>query len=485
MFSSSGRCFLAVIVLAILIFSSGFLYAVLMVRSANRGVYVRFVDELDRPLSGIDVYVQVWAVNPNTVPSTVDIYCGRLVGSELFISAESSSFRRILESWNGLHPKDNKYETFLGIFIWIDMGGLVLSYPLVVVNYNPLLSSKSIVYRSVMVNVYSMSSEGLMPEWVREAEAIGTVEPAASPPTYMYLRDNQFSWESGTYVEVPVLIVHNSYSYSGIIGASINILTSFKVGCRLSVGYGVNIRSKLLDAEMPLPIKFTMSNAVKSGYYSFSENLVVPPGVKRYVWIGAKVAHIHYREAFAYPDTGEVICYTGNEMVLDYIYDFQISGNIINGGVKDGSPPCESLIFNGTFEENLVISSNVLSDGDLDVDESVQFSDIFNCYDVYDVDSEIGLPIGAIIALLSNALGFGTGQIATVITALLSGIAPSLSNINSATAFIGGNLRNWGQEGTTGYDTYEIIYCRVSKYQYQAPNNQHFKVPVGIYFRSA
>ncbi|MEM2939372.1 MAG: hypothetical protein QXU95_03765 [Candidatus Bathyarchaeia archaeon] len=482
-FSGGRDAALSIFVVA-LVFLGGVVYAAFMVQGAGRGVCVRFVDELDRPLSGVDVYVQVWAVDPNAVPSTVDVYCGRLMGSELFISAGSSAFRRVLEGWNGLYPKDSEYETFLGVFIWVIAGDRVLSYPLVVVSYNPLLASKSIVYRSIMMNVYSMSPEGLMPEWVREAEAMETMEPAASPPTYMYIRDNQLSWESGTYVEVPILIVHNDYAYSGVIGASIGILTSFKVGCRLSAGYGVNIRSKLLNAEIPSPIKFMISNPVRSGYYSFSENLIVPPGVKRYVWISAKVAHIHYREAFAYPDTEEVIYYTGNEMMLDYVYDFQVSGNTINGDVKDGSPPCESLIFGGTVEENLVVSGTVLSDGDLDVDESIQFSQILNCYDVYDVDSEIGLPIGAIIALLSNALGF-TGSVATVITAVLSGIAPSISNIDSANAFILGNLRNWGREGTTGYDTYEIIYCRVSKYQYQAPNNQYFKVPVGIYFRCA
>ncbi|MBS7634035.1 hypothetical protein KEJ34_00810 [Candidatus Bathyarchaeota archaeon] len=97
-----GGAALSIFVVA-LIFSGSVVYAAFMVQGAGRGVYVRFFDELDRPLSGVDVYVQVWAVDPNAVPSTVDVYCGRLMGSELFISAGSSAFRRVLEGWNRLY----------------------------------------------------------------------------------------------------------------------------------------------------------------------------------------------------------------------------------------------------------------------------------------------------------------------------------------------------------------------------------------------
>lgn len=472
-----------VVFLVVLVFSGGVLFSV-AAYGGVRGVYVRFFDELGRSLSGIDVYVQVWAVDPEAVPSTVDIYCGRLMGSGIFISAGNSAFRRVLESWNRLYPEDSKYETYLGIFIWIIMGNRVLSYPLAVVNYNPLLASKSVIYRSIIVNVYSATLKGLTPEWVREAEVREVAEPAASPPTYMYIRDDQLSWESGNYIEVPILIVHNDYAYSGVIGSYIDVKIDFEIGSRITVGYGVNIRSKLLNATMPTPIKFTIGSPSIKGHYYFGKDLMVPPNTKRYVWINAKVAHIHYREAFAYPDTGEVIYYTGNEMVLEYLYQFQLNGNMIVGGMGDGSPPCENLIFNGTVEENLIISGTTLSDGDLDVNEFIHFSQIFPCYDIYNVDSEIGMPIGALVALSSSAFGF-TGPVATVVTSFLSGIAASLSYVQSIEAYLGGTITNYGQEDGLGYDVCEIMHCRRSKYLYQAPNNQYFRVPLGIYFRLA
>jgi len=474
--------FLPIVIVA-LIFLSSIFYSVAAQGSA-RGIYVRFFDELGRSLSGIDVYVQVWVIDPNAVPSAVNVYYGKLIGSELFISAENSVFRRVLESWNGLYPKDIKYETCLGIFLWIIMDGQILSYPLIAVNYNPLLASKSVIYREIAVNVYSATPKGIMPEWIREAETMKIVEPAAAPPAYMYIRDNQLSWESGNYIKVPILIVHNDYAYSGVIGSYIDIKIDFEVGSRITIGYGVNIRSKLLNAEMPTPIKFTIGSPSIKGRYYFGKDLIVPPNAKRYVWINAKVAHIHYREAFAYPDTGEVIYYTGNEMVLEYLYQFQINGNIIVGGMEDGSPSCENLVFNGTVEENLIISGTALSDGDLDVNEFIHFSQIFPCYDIYNVDSEIGMPIGALVALLSSAFGF-TGPVATAITSFLSGIAASLSYVQSIEARVSGTITNYGQEGNLGYDVYEIIYCRRSKYLYQAPNNQYFKVPISIYFRCA
>lgn len=170
-------------------------------------------------------------------------------------------------------------------------------------------------------------------------------------------------------------------------------------------------------------------------------------------------------------------------MILEYVSDFQLNGNNIVGGWGEGSLPYENIIFNGTLEENLVINGTALSDGDLDVNETVWFWQIFQCYDKYSIDSEVGLPIGAIVALLSNAFGFGTGQVAAAIISLLSGITVSLSYVDSVSVRISGDLTNLGREDATGYNVPEVIYVRVSKYQYQAPNGQYFKVPVGIYFR--
>lgn len=471
------------IIMAAIIFSCSILIAVAGQIGDVKGIYIRFFDEMSRILSGVNAFVQVWAVDPESIPSTVNVYYGRLVGGELLIGLDNRDFRRVLDSWNRLYPKDHNYETFMGVFIWVIMDSRVLTYPLIIVNYNPLSASKSLIRKDIKINVYSLIPEGVMPEWTREVSEAETVTPSSGGyPLYMWIRDNQLSWESQDYVQVPILIVHNDKTYSGVLSSYIDIKTEYKIGSRITIGYGLNIREKLLNAISPT-IKFTINLPSRKGNYNFGKSLSIPPNMKRYIWIGAKVAHVHYREAYAYPDTGQVIYYTGNEMILEYISDFQLNGNNIVGGWGEGSPPYENIIFNGTLEENLIINGTALSDGDLDVNETVWFWQIFQCYDVYNVDSEVGLPIGAIIALMSDALGFGTGSVATVIISLLSGIGVSLSYVSSVSARIGGDLTNWGQEDALGYNVPETVYIRVSKYQYQAPNGQYFKVPIGIYFR--
>ncbi|MHA1628199.1 MAG: hypothetical protein ACTSW6_03925, partial [Candidatus Baldrarchaeia archaeon] len=129
--------------------------------------------------------------------------------------------------------------------------------------------------------------------------------------------------------------------------------------------------------------------------------------------------------------------------------------------------------YDGTTEENPYIPDTSLSDGKLDVGESIAFSEIFNYYDVYENDFEIGIPVGSLVAQFAGLPSF--------IEPVVKGLCVSLSWGESATRYVNGGLQNHG-DYPAGYDIWERIYVRVSKYQYTY-GNYEFKVPAGIYFR--
>ncbi|MHA1628034.1 MAG: hypothetical protein ACTSW6_03080, partial [Candidatus Baldrarchaeia archaeon] len=130
--------------------------------------------------------------------------------------------------------------------------------------------------------------------------------------------------------------------------------------------------------------------------------------------------------------------------------------------------------YDGTTEESPYISGTDLSDGKLDVGEWVTLGQIFNYYDVYENDFEIGIPVGSLAAQFAGLPSF--------IEPVVKGLCISLSWGETATRYVNGVLQNYGREGSVGYDIWEQIYVRVSKYQYTY-GNYEFKVPAGIYFR--
>ncbi|MEM2342116.1 MAG: hypothetical protein QXX94_06225 [Candidatus Bathyarchaeia archaeon] len=111
----------------------------------------------------------------------------------------------------------------------------------------------------------------------------------------------------------------------------------------------------------------------------------------------------------------------------------------------------------------------------LDVSEVIQFNEIFNWYDNYNVDFEVGVPVGA---TASAALG----NLPAIALQIICGICVSISYINSAEPFIGDHLENRGRRPVGGYDVPETIYVRVSKLNYTTLTGYIFKVPMGIYF---
>jgi hypothetical protein len=98
--------------------------------------------------------------------------------------------------------------------------------------------------------------------------------------------------------------------------------------------------------------------------------------------------------------------------------------------VKQGFPAYISKILDGGEEEDYIIPGTVLSDGKLDVDELIKLSNIFDWYDTYDQDFEIGIPVGAVLSGL-----FGIGG---TVGSFMNRLAVTFSSGHSASIFVEG-----------------------------------------------
>ena len=455
-----------VVILFVLFYSVS--YVVAASQGYSGGVLILLVDEAGSPLSymsGLEVWAQVWAIDPGTIPPIVEVYRGVVSDGKIFVSARDESFRRVLEGWARMYPRDERYETFLEVFVWIKHRETVRTYPPIIINYNPLRAMGSTLYRCAMLNVHLEVDEGIKPVWVWQATQLSGGYP-------IWIPDYNLSWFSGDYIETPILMVHNDYNangQSGIIFADIHIMEVYITEFKVSVGFDLNLAEKILSGIIP-DIKIQILGASFSTCRRFENSTSILPGGKCYFFINAKAAHVHARE---YIFSGGQMYPTGRERVDDYIYDVQVSGKRFAGGVKSGASPYEDQIFSGSDEEWLIISGTELSDGYLSPGEAVYFSQIIEYYDVYQQDVEMGIPVGSMAAKLGN--------FPTPVKNFLSRIAVSLSYAKTAVLMVPGTLSNVITSNVS-----EKVYCRVSKYHYITSTCYYeFKVPMGIYFRFA
>lgn len=453
------------VILFVLIY--GVLYVVAS-QGYSGDVLILLIDEAGSPLSpmsGLEVWAQVWAIDPGTVPPIVEVYRGVVSDGKIFVSARDESFRRVLDGWARVHPGDERYETFLEVFVWVRHGEIVRTYPPIIINYNPLKAMISTLYRGAMLNVHLEVDEGIKPVWVWQVTQLSGGYP-------IWIPDYNLSWFSGDYIETPILVVHNDYNANGQsdkIHAYIGIMEAFATEFKISIGFDLNLAEKILSGIIP-DIKIQILGAAFSTYRRFENSTSILPGGKCYFFINAKAAHVHARE---YISSGGQMYPTGRERADDYIYDVQVSGNKFVGGVKSGASPYEDQTFSGSDEEWLIISGTKLDDGYLSPDEAIYFSQIIEYYDVYQQDVEIGIPVGSMAAKLGN--------FPTPVKNFLSRIAVSLSYAKTAGITISGELYNTGLSNVP-----EKVYCRVSKYRYITSTCYYeFKVPVGVHFRFA
>jgi hypothetical protein len=446
----------SLLLIATLLLSPFILYIIFQELVMVRGIFILLTDSYGVMLSNADIRVQVEAL-PLDKQFTTIVYRGRVNGTSIFIDYDL--IKDVAESWIKTYPSDEGYETSLFISLWIVRDGDVYSFPLQTVTYNPLKASRGVVLKTL--NLDFKSNLCIPREDLKNLRNLGIMQECV----VVWDPVPELSWETSSYIEVPILIVNNQYSNSGVINTGIGGYAKYKVTLVLCD----NLSAKLYQGIIP-DVNPLISGVSRSGYYSYIYSRYVLPNQVYYFYIKARIGHAHYREAIY---CGGYPYYTGKEKTEDYVKDIQVSGNDIVGGEKQGFPAYMSKILDGSEEEKCIIPGTVLSDGKLDVDEKIQFNEIFDCYDAYNQDFKMEIPIGIPVgAVLSYYFGIGgaVGSFMNRLTAIIP------------LGYVGGALKNLGQELNLGYDVYEDIYILTSKYRYATPQGI-FKVPVGIYFK--
>ncbi len=290
------------------------------------------------------------------------------------------------------------------------------------------------------------------------------------------------------YVKTPVLIVKNSYSYSGVVAAFILIGTrSGSIGVYPTLAMG-----QILD---PIASGITPSLTLRKGSgftwggssYDYGRTLVVNPLQDRWAWIWA-------RPIFTIYEVYRATCTSsGSEKIRVYLHDeaehlitnILTSGIEIVGGSSDGLPHNNlmQMFFNGTNLIRLQIPDTWTANGDLDPGESTTFRRIFRYFDTCGADFKVGIPVGVMAALgICSALGYSPGAPACAAAiAFASAFQISLS-IQGSSISINGGIENLGEENGVGYDVTEYVYMAISRYQYgDAIGTCSYNVPAGIY----
>ncbi len=301
------------------------------------------------------------------------------------------------------------------------------------------------------------------------------------------------------YIEVPVAIIDNKYSYSGIIDSSFELIATYSTALTVSIGVGYDLSSKV--AQGSYDVGSLGVTLYKSGYsveknVYYYNSMIVNPEETVYYYIYARPYTVFEKEVCYYYGSpiGQP---TGNERIRSYVADFLVNGQDVVGGVKNGWPP--SIMYSFLYDDNsstlsqvVIPSDPALYDGDLDVGESVAYAEIFNYYDTCDSGFEVSVPLGLIAAGVCTALTDGA---CAPFATLLASIPVSLElNPSDTSISVYGGLKNCGSgaacniQGSTGYDTFEVLYARISKLKYRvyywSGGYCDFNVPVSMYFRS-
>ncbi len=524
----------ALVILALLIVAGFGYLASAWFSSPGVGISLTFYSK-DGPLKtwfgapalpGGRVYVEVYAVAPPTydVPE-IKVWNGTLMGPYLFIPY-SGKFRDVVDGFyeylktspiteevrtstkyglrvdiwifmkNGTVLTDTQYVTYSP---WkIREGGRVdkqlrISLAQPMIKYNTQERLKQLTSSQLSTESSSISVEPLVTQvCVWQQEWIVTPEDLAENGA-PYVTVNGVK-----YIETPTAIIDNNYFYSGIVESSFELITTYTTGIAVGIGVGYDISSKVNSGSYDVgSLGVTL---YKSGYsvektVYFYTSAVSNPESTIYYYIYSRPYTVFEKEVCYY--YGSPIGYpTGNERVRSYVTDFLVNGQDLVGGVKQGMPPTivYDLLYDDSSTTDLIIipTDPALNDGDLDVGESVAYAEIFNYYDSCNNGFEVSVPAGLLAAGVCSAL---TGGACAPFATLLAAIPISLElNPGSTSISVHGGLRNCGDgtacyiQGSNGYNTYEVIYTRVSKLKYRVDywtgGYCEYNVPVSMYFRT-
>jgi len=448
------------------------------------GLALRFVDGSGNVISE-KLYIQVKAVTPPglELPPRVEIYRGTVTGGTLFIGMDNELFRRIVEGWVAVdRDRSGDYagrlEVGLTVYVWRYRDGNVERYAQYV-TYNPkqIFDGGRVEITVTLASPLTSSKVEPLQEPIYYWETVWYAGPENATYLEHIVRNGEI------YTKVPVLIIDNVLSYSGTMEGWIDIAAERTTEVRVAVGVGYQVESKAINGDPSggLSGQITLYGTSWSSYVYFSKTTDhVPPNTAKYIYIVARPITEFSRE---YVCPNGVDCYpTGWEKMESYVQDISVNGVIIEGGVEDGLPPQEVMdwIFDSdvTYSRKIQISGTPTEDGDLDPGEALPIMVITSWVDTCNADFEISLGLGV---LLAKGVAVKFPHMGSVV----AGISASASQ--QATYYVMGGIENLGHTSSGGYDVFEILYLRMSNFQYRqfvGIQTCYYNVPVAMYIKS-
>jgi len=432
-------------------------------------IQIALVDENGRPLTeiseNVEVQVQIDALVP-TQEVYRTIFYGSLkkpdslkfwdAGNTVKIPLSNEKLQSVLDEWKKDYPAG--IGSSLMISVWVlDYENGKLYRGFAVVNYNTSEVSRGLK-KTVKVDIHRLPSSPLKSN--AKGGDVTTLE--SNRQFYYWKTDNSLSWSPSSYVEVPILIVDNKYSASGVVTSSVSIKTEYYTRFGLTVAYGY----KISETETPtLDIYGNDLYTIENKFY-FYKDLLLGPNEKGYIYIYAKPYHIHQKEYYCTASLDNCVP-TGEERIQEGVNDIQTSDNEILGGSRSGLP--DSSIMDWIYSGTDMKYATTLGVGDskhlalLISDASGSCSANFG----------IGIPIGALAVALSS----GT------VPPWAAGLSAGIYYTSSDSYEIYGGITNHGEWNGIGQDISEYIYLATSTYTYHV-GGCDTQVPVGIYIES-
>ena len=442
----------------------------------RKGILINFYTPFGVTVDWKKVKVQVTAILGSN-GSLITLFTGFLNKSELFLDANDLIVKEMFESWIPMHREHFTTCLMLDVWIFLENGTILETRPPISIPIQPVKALREVIKRDVLVNPQIMIKQRLLRGECCDFRFNGKVEPTVGPIYecgYEWWIINDHTYYSSL-TDIPILIITNPCSYSGVVGWTVTMTATYETTFRMTFSYGTNIIAQAPNVNL---VTYSVGWSI-SEKYTFIRSDNTLPQKSQWVYIRGKFAHVHEKKYWVCRVAGQIVKSepTDDERIKEYIYSLQLDGNHIVGGYKDGLPSQNIMdwFYDGTEEEHLYIQGTSLSDGDLNVGEIIYFEDIINCYDQYNEDFEIGIPVGALVAALA---GFSAPY-----STLLSPLMISMGWGQSYTIDLNGILENKGRYLGHGYNIFEAIYIRVSKYRYTSESGYTFKVPAGIYFK--
>jgi len=464
-------------------------------------ITVNVIDEKGNSIKeGINVYAQLWILPAPGYNKSIELFRGRLEENHLKIPLRNRVLQNISRKWiqvMKIRGEDYKHSSSaLQIALWVinSTSHKIVKRAIHFIPYKPIDiilgrgSRRELVIKITQKdkdlavrepgNIVPM--DGNVCEWVPVWELQWSVSPDTNPDIF---GDDIVVRNGINYLKTPILYVYNDYSISGFLTGSITIYLTetmwYGIEFKPSLGIGYEIENKINsgDPSGGLDGKIMFGGYTVRKYGRMTATFSLAPGDNIYVWILTRPVVEFYKEKMMY--CCGAYCsdeyYTGYELIQMEINDVYIEDDRIEHGVSESELPSwyKEYFLNGTQEQVLEIPGTDLEDGWLGVGEDIEFPDIFDYMDQYDVDMEICISGALLASLVPAKFKF-----------LTENLAVSLSWGESAELFIFGELLNYGEKHGIGYDVAEKIYIRIAQLRYTTDSGYTFDVPMGIYFRS-